>query len=107
MATTFNWTIDAMNCYPKADGQTNVVYNVHWRCTGSEDDASASVYGSCAVSALRGTFTPYEKLTQEQVLVWIWANGVNKDETETGVANQIKQILSPTTITKPLPWATI
>jgi hypothetical protein len=30
------WTIDAMDCYPHSQGNSDVVYNAHWRCTGSD-----------------------------------------------------------------------
>ena len=103
--TTFNWTVDAMDCYPQSQGNADVVYNVHWRCTGVNGDASASVYGTCAVPYSGSKFTPYDSLTQDQVLGWIWGDGVNKTEIETNVGNQVNAILNPTTVTPPLPWS--
>ena len=99
------WTVDAMDCYPQSQGNADVVYNVHWRCTGTDGDASASVYGSCSVPYSGGEFTPYEDLTQNEVLSWIWADGVNKTEVEENVDSQVAAILNPTTITPPLPWS--
>jgi hypothetical protein len=52
-----------------------------------------------------GTFTPYDQLTQEQVLGWCWANGVDKTATEANVQSQIDNQISPPTIQPPLPWA--
>lgn len=43
--------------------------------------------------------------TQEQVLGWIWANGVDKDATEAAVAKQIQEMIAPTVQTPPLPWS--
>lgn len=105
MATTFNWTVDAMDCYPQSQGNADVVYKVHWRCTGVDGNASASVYGTCSVPYAGGTFTPYDSLTQDQVLGWILADGVNKDETEANIKNQVYVILNPKTVTLPLPWS--
>ena len=99
------WTIDAMDCYPQDQGNADVVYNVHWRCTGNDGDASASVYGTCAVPYAGGKFTPYDQLTQDQVLGWIWANGVNQAEVEASVTAQVNAILHPTTVSPPLPWS--
>jgi hypothetical protein len=53
-----------------------------------------------------GTFTPYDQLTQQQVLGWCWANGVDKDATEASVQDQLNTQINPTVIQPPLPWAT-
>lgn len=100
------WTVAAMDCYPQADNETDVVFNVHWTCAGVQDTYSASVYATCSVPAPSGdNFTPYADLTQDQVLGWIWANGVDKDSTEAAVAQQIEQQINPPVVTPPLPWA--
>jgi hypothetical protein len=52
-----------------------------------------------------GTFTPYDQLTQEQVLGWIWDNGVDKDATEAAVQQQLDNQINPPVVTPPLPWA--
>jgi hypothetical protein len=45
----------------------------------------------------------YADLTQEQVLGWIWANGVDKDATEAALAAQIAEQKAPKTA-RGLPW---
>ncbi len=50
-------------------------------------------------------FTPYADLTQDQVLGWIWANGVDKDATEAAVAQQIANAKNPPVVSPALPWA--
>jgi hypothetical protein len=50
------------------------------------------------------TFTPYADLTQEQVLGWVWDNGVDKDATEAAVQQQIDYQINPPVVTPPLPW---
>ena len=102
---TYTWTVTAMDVYPQADGQTDVVYNVHWTCAGTDGTYSSSVYATCSVPAPEGTFTPYADLTQDQVLGWIWAGGVDKDATEAAVATGIENQVNPPTLTPPLPWA--
>jgi hypothetical protein len=104
--TTITWTITAMDCYPHADGQADVVFTAHWTCSGTDGTYNASVYSTCAVPAPTGSaFTPYDQLTQDQVLGWIWANGVDKTATEAAVQTQINNQINPPVVTPALPWA--
>ena len=84
------------------------VVDAGWRCTGTEKDQTASVYGTCSFAApanTDGTFAPYSSLTEEQVLSWCWASGVDKDATEAAVKTQLDALINPVTTTPPLPWA--
>ena len=99
------WSVDSMSCYPQSQGNVDVVYEVYWRCTGNDGDANASVYGSCVIPYAGGEFTPYQDLTQQEVLGWVWANGVNQSEIEASITAQVNAILNPTSITPPLPWS--
>jgi hypothetical protein len=104
--TTITWAITAMDCYPQEGGNTDVVFNVHWTCSGTDGAYNASVYSTCAVPAPTGSaFTPYANLTQEQVLGWIWADGVDKAVTEAAVQQQIDSQINPPVVTPKLPWA--
>jgi len=104
---TITWTVTAMDCYPQAEGETDVVFTVHWTCSGAQDAYSASVYSTCGVTYVAGTpYTPYNQLTQNQVLGWIWASGVNQAATEAAVQQQINNQIDPPVISPPLPWAT-
>lgn len=106
MSATFTWSVTAMDCYPVEQGNADVVFNVHWTCAGEQDIYSGSVYSTCSVPAPTGEqFTPYDQLTQDQVLGWIWANGVDKDSAEAAVQQQIDNQINPPTISPPLPWA--
>jgi hypothetical protein len=106
MATVFNWEISQLNCYPQADGQTDVVFTVHWTCSGTDGTYNGSVYSTCSVTYEAGTpYTPYADLTQDIVLGWIWASGVDKDSTEAAVQTQIDNQINPPVVSPPLPWA--
>jgi len=101
-----DWTVSAMDCKVSEDNLSDVVYCVHWRCSATEDGYSASVYSTCSVPGPNPeSFVPYASLTQEQVLGWIWANGVNKDATEAAVQQQIELQKNPVVVSPPLPWA--
>ena len=107
MSAVINWQVTRMDCYPQAEGETDVVFNVHWTCSGVQDTYNASVYSTCSVPvSSTGTFTPYADLTQDQVLGWVWANGVDKAATEAAVQQQINNQINPPVVTPPLPWAT-
>jgi hypothetical protein len=94
-----------MDCYPTVGSETDVVFTVHWTCSGVQDTYSASVYSTCSVPAPSGdAFTPFADLTQAQVLGWIWANGVDQTATEAAVQSQINGQINPTVVTPPLPW---
>lgn len=102
--TTITWTVTAMDCYPQENSETDVVFTVHWTCAGTDGTYNASVYSTCSVPTPEGAFTPYADLTQEQVLGWIWANGVDQAVTEAAVEQQIQALINPTVVTPPLPW---
>jgi hypothetical protein len=106
-----DWSISALDCRVQEDNLSDVVYCVHWRVSKTEVDGdktySASVYSTCSVPGPNpASFVPYDQLTQNEVLGWIWANGVNKDATEAAVQAQINNQKNPKTIQPPLPWAT-
>ena len=110
MSATITWTVTAMDCYPQAEGQTDVVFTVHWTCSGTQDEGgtiySGSVYSTCGVTYEAGApYIPYDDLTQDQVLGWIWGSGVDKDATEAAVQQQINNAINPPVVTPPLPWA--
>jgi hypothetical protein len=106
MATTYTWTVTAMDEYPELDGEQDVVFNVHWTCAGTDGTYSASVYNTQAVTVDSAEpFTPYNQLTQDQVLNWIWTSGVDKAVTEAAVGQQIENQVNPPVVSLPLPWA--
>ena len=100
-----NWTISQLDVKPNEGDLTDVVVTAHWQANASEDGYSARVYGTASFPAPAEDFTPYESLTHEQVLGWVWANGVDKDATEAGLAANIEQQKNPPIIHPALPWA--
>lgn len=111
MTATITWVIEAMQTTPTTSNPPEVVLTAGWRCNGVQTangtDYTGSVYGSCAFPQPTegGSFTPYADLTQDQVLGWCWANGVDKTATEANVQAQIDSQINPPVITPPLPWA--
>jgi hypothetical protein len=106
MSATITWSITSMDCYPTVGSETDVVFTVHWNCTGVQDTYSTSIYAACSVPTPSGSsFTPYSQLTQDQVLGWVWANGVDQTATEAAVQQQINNQIHPPVVTPALPWA--
>jgi hypothetical protein len=106
MAIEINWQISEMNCLPQTQEGSNYVICCHWSCNGVDGDYSGSVYSTCSFAVVQGeAFTPYADLTQDQVLGWVWANGVDKDATEAAVEQQIANAKNPPVVSPALPWA--
>ncbi len=102
---TYNWVITTLNCVPNAPEGADYVVTAHWTCNGTDGTYNGSVYSTCSFPVVQEpTFTPYADLTQDQVLGWCWANGVDKDATQAAVEQQIQEQIAPTVQTPPLPW---
>ena len=107
MATVINWNISVLNCIPQTAEGADYVICCHWQCNGVDGDYNGSVYSTCSFPVVQGeNFTPYNQLTQDQVLGWIWANGVDKSATEAAVEGQIQNQINPPVVSPPLPWVT-
>jgi len=113
MTTTYTWLVEYMSCYPQADGETDVVFIVGWRCnaqdvviTDKETTYKATQYGTVGVTYVAGEpYTPYADLTQDQVLGWVWTSGVDQAATEAALAKNLEDQVNPPVVTPPLPWS--
>jgi hypothetical protein len=99
-----SWIIERLLVNPTEGDKTDVVITADWRCTGSQDQYSGTCYGSASFAPPSGSFTPYEDLTQDQVLGWCWSNGVDQKAIEANVTLQIENQINPPIIAPPLPW---
>jgi hypothetical protein len=122
MSNTYTWVIESLDCYPQADGQQDVVFNVNWRINGVSSetktiqvDADTSyvvyfkgtVYGSQPLTYTAKTpYTPYNQLTQDQVIDWVKSAMGEERVTELllNIDKQINDELNPPVTTPPLPW---
>ena len=101
---TILWLIERLLVKPTEGSNTDVVITADWRCNGSQESFSGTCYGSCSFAPPSGSFTPYPDLTQEQVLDWCFANGVDKSAIEANVSLQIENQINPPVVSLPLPW---
>jgi hypothetical protein len=101
---TILWLIERLLTKPVEGSLTDVVITADWRCNGSQETYSGTCYGSCSFAPPSGSFTPYEDLTEQQVLGWCYANGVDKTAIEANVTAQIENQINPPVVALPLPW---
>ncbi len=98
MAIAYNWTITQTD-YLVSDG---FITTAHWTVSAVDGDYTASSYGSCSFAAATPAI-PYASVTEQEVLDWCWANGIDKDAVEASLAAQIELQKNPVTATG-VPW---
>lgn len=107
MTVTNTWSVVQMDAYPEYEGATDVVFTVHWTLNGTDGEYTGSAYGSQGLALdPEGSFTPYEDLTQEQVIGWVH-NAMGEEQVaayETAVIKQIDDAKNPPVVNPPLPW---
>ena len=105
---TILWLIERLLTKPVEGSNTDVVITADWRCNGTVQSPteaySGTCYGSCSFAPPTGSFTPYDQLTEQQVLDWCFANGVDQSAIEANVSLQIANQINPPVVSLPLPW---
>ena len=103
--TTYSWDCRTVDTYPAQAELTDVVYNVHWRLTGTEEAHSATVIGTQNLTVEdidASSFVSFENLTHEQVVAWVEAamGEERVDELKASVSAQVAALIAPTSVTK-------
>jgi len=104
---TILWIIERLLVKPTEGSLTDVVITADWRCNGTDQNYNGTCYGSCSFAPPTGSFTPYADLTEQQVLDWCYAAGVDKSAIEANVTLQIENQIHPPVVVLPLPWIEI
>jgi len=108
MSNTYTWSFPTLTAYPQAEGQTDVVFIVHWVLTGTDGTYTGSVYGTVGLTYVAGSpYTPYADLTEAQVQGWTTtALGAEQVAAlEANIDAQIQQQITPTSVNLPPPWS--
>lgn len=107
MAITYTWDCRTVDTYPTHSDQNDVIYNVHWRLTGTETvdgaDYSDTVIGTQTLSTADLTdFTAFETLDNATVAGWVQAEMGEEKVTglEASISSSIALKITPTTVTK-------
>ena len=103
---TYTWDCNTVDVYPTHESLTDVVYNVHWRLTGTDatDTYSATVIGTemLSIETIQPEgFIPVADLTNAQVTSWVEEQmGADRvAELKASVDSQIASLITPATIT--------
>lgn len=101
---TTTWIIDWMQTTPSSANPSNCVQTVSWRAKGIQNEHSSTIYGTVGLPEPGSPFIPYQNLTEQTVLNWVWNNGVDKTNVEQALQQQIDSKINPTIVTPQLPW---
>ena len=111
MAISYTWNVSTVDTYPTKDSKSDVVHNVHWRLTATDDtnkdsegnNWTADVYGTQTVDTSDlSSFTAFADLTASDVQGWVEAAlGADKvTEMKAGLDANIAEKVTPTSVTK-------
>lgn len=104
---TYTWdcrTVDAYPTHTDENGTTEsqVVYNVHWRVTGTDETNSATVIGTQTLeTADLSGFTAFDSVTHEDMVAWTKAAMGEERVTELGASldSQLAELAAPLSVT--------
>tara|TARA_R100001460_G_scaffold12899_1_gene29330 strand:+ start:1004 stop:1342 length:339 start_codon:yes stop_codon:yes gene_type:complete len=106
---TYDWNCKTVDVHPQEQGETDVVYNVHWIVTGTSDQLNpegepyaATSIGTQVVPLDESTpFVPFSDLTNDIVVGWT-KDAMGEEQVqaiEAGIASQIEELINPTSVT--------
>ena len=107
MANTYSWKCRTVDAYPTHTDENDVtesqvVYNVHWRVTGTDGTHSATSIGtqSLEVSDL-SSFTAFDAVTHENMIAWTQAalGAERVTELEASLDSQLAELAAPSSVT--------
>ena len=109
MALTYTWAITELSLTTVGDHQDYVVQS-RWTCTGTDEDGDAGTFSGATPftpDPSQPDFTPYDQLTEAQVLGWIQAVVVGSywDHVNEQIMKQIALKKDPVTPTSQFPWS--
>ena len=113
MAISYAWDVNTVDTYPTKDSNSDVVYNVHWRLTATDDTNkdsdgeywTATNYGTQGLDTDSiSSFTAFGSLDAAKVQSWVEAALTADVVTamKAGLDAQIAEKITPTSVTKTL-----
>ena len=111
MAISYEWDVKTVDTYPTKDSKSDVVHNVHWRLTATDDtnnDAegnslTATVYGSQALDTSDlSSFIEFADLTASDVQGWVEAalTADTVNDMKDSLDSTIEKLVTPTSVQK-------
>ena len=111
MAIGYTWDVSTVDTYPTKDSKSDVVYNVHWRITATDDtnkdsdgnNWTATSYGTQSVDVSDlSSFKAFADLKASDIQGWVEA-AMGADAVtalKAGLDAQITLLITPTSVTK-------
>lgn len=101
---TYTWNNKTVDTYPSLEGNTDVIFNVHWRLTGEDDNGNVgSTYGTISLDTSDLTnFTAFADITETDINGWVEA-AMGTEELQAkkdAIDAQIAEQVNPTVVTK-------
>ena len=108
MTIEFTTTITGMEAYPIKDSVPLYVFRVYWNYLGSDSVYETAMQGSTDVpTSDPQSATPYEELTEEQVMGWVqtYTPSWMWEEYTDKITAWITAQYTPSVVNPPLPWS--
>jgi hypothetical protein len=105
--------VNSMLTAKSEDGMTDVVKSASWTRTATEvvgegEDAKTYIASFPGVTPFNtpdpASFTPYEDITEEQVIGWVDAK-VDMPAIDATLTSNVENQINPPIVELPLPWA--
>ena len=82
MAINYTWNVKRCDVFPTKSGKSNVVHNVHWRLTATDDanndsdgnPITAEMYGSQVSIKRTNNRKSYTNISTKNIRIKIWNN---------------------------------
>ena len=111
MAIGYTWDVSTVDTYPTKDSKSDVVHNVHWRLTATDDtnkdsegnNWTATVYGTQSLDTSDlSNFTAFASLDAAKVQGWVEAamTADTVKELKAGLDANIAAKITPTSVQK-------
>jgi hypothetical protein len=107
--TNYDWNCKTVDAYIEQEGDTDVVYNVHWKVTGIssevDKDGNPYTYTNIGTQTLETDditdFIPFDQVTNAEVVAWT-KSAMGEEQVlsiEENISKSIDTLITPTTIT--------
>lgn len=110
MPNTYTWDVSTVDTYPShtdsqdpTNTESDVIYNVHWRVTGSDGTNEATVIGTQTIDVDDlSSFTSFDSVTASNVETWVKAAMGTEavSDIEDSLDAQLTELATPTSVTR-------
>lgn len=103
------WTIQNLECLTNLNDTQNIVYSIFWQAYATRvadgKTYTSSQNGKTDIIVSSGPFIPYEELTEQILLEWLF-NRLSDDKinVENALEKEIDEIINPIKVILTPPW---